>query len=238
MIKKLLHRIIKWYRGPQPTDSSESFISWLRVSGIRVGDRCWVQDPKCIDIDRTHPELVEIGNHVFLHKGTVIMTHDWAGWCFLETHKDFIPSHRRVKIGNNVWLGMNVSLLGGAEIGDNCIIGYGSVVTGKIPSNSVAIGSPARVICSYEEYYQKRRTRQTGETIDLALAIIEKGREPQIWDFRDDYSCFVDESNYQEYPYPYSHIFTDKEFEIWKRNHHKEFEGFEDFMKYVKKQNK
>lgn len=36
------------------------------------------------------------------------MTHDWAGWCFIRTHNDFIPSHAKVKIGNNVWFGENV----------------------------------------------------------------------------------------------------------------------------------
>ena len=43
---------------------------------------------------------------------------------------------------------MNTIVLMGAEIGDNVIIGAGSVVTGNIPNNVVAVGAPARVICS------------------------------------------------------------------------------------------
>ena len=51
-----------------------------------------------------------------------------------------------VSIGNNVWLGGNVTILPGVTIGDNCTIGAGSVVTRDIPSDSVAAGNPARVI--------------------------------------------------------------------------------------------
>lgn len=51
-----------------------------------------------------------------------------------------------VTIGNSVWLGGNVTVLPGVTIGDNCVIGAGSVVTRNIPSNSLAVGNPARVI--------------------------------------------------------------------------------------------
>ena len=51
-----------------------------------------------------------------------------------------------VSIGNNVWLGGNVTILPGVTIGDNCTIGAGSVVTRDIASDSVAAGNPARVI--------------------------------------------------------------------------------------------
>lgn len=112
-------------------------------------------DPKKIQIDISRPELLEIGENVFLHRGTIILTHDWASWCFVNSHNDFLPSHGKVKIGNNVWLGENVTILKGVTIGDNVIIGIGSVVTKDIPSNSVAVGIPAKVVGSYEEYYKK-----------------------------------------------------------------------------------
>lgn len=49
-----------------------------------------------------------------------------------------------VKIGNNVWIGMNVTILPGSDIGNNCVIGAGSVVTGNIPSNQIWFGNPAK----------------------------------------------------------------------------------------------
>lgn len=52
---------------------------------------------------------------------------------------------------------MNCTVLKGVTIGDNCIIGIGSIVTKDIPANSVAIGNPAKVVCSLDEYFEKRK---------------------------------------------------------------------------------
>ena len=57
-----------------------------------------------------------------------------------------LTSKGEVVIGNNVWLGDRVSVFSGVKIGDNVIIGAGSIVTHDIPSNSLAVGSPAKVI--------------------------------------------------------------------------------------------
>ena len=51
-----------------------------------------------------------------------------------------------VTIGNNVWIGGSVTILPGVTIGDNVTIGAGSVVTKNIPSNSIAVGNPCKVI--------------------------------------------------------------------------------------------
>ena len=51
-----------------------------------------------------------------------------------------------VVIGSDVWIGTGVRILDGVVIGDGCVIGAGSVVIGELPSFSVAVGAPARVI--------------------------------------------------------------------------------------------
>lgn len=51
-----------------------------------------------------------------------------------------------VNIGNNVWIGADVTILPGVSIGDNAVIGAGSVVVRDIPANSVAVGNPCKVI--------------------------------------------------------------------------------------------
>ena len=51
-----------------------------------------------------------------------------------------------IKVGNNVWFGGHVSVMPGVTIGDNVVIGAGSVVTKDIPSNVVAVGNPCRVL--------------------------------------------------------------------------------------------
>lgn len=62
---------------------------------------------------------------------------------------DLIPSP--VVIGRNVWLGANVTVLPGVTIGDDAVIGAGSIVTKDIPPRSIAVGSPARVVRSISE---------------------------------------------------------------------------------------
>lgn len=60
-----------------------------------------------------------------------------------------------IRIGNHVWLGMNVVVMPGVSIGDNVIIGANSVVTTDIPPNSVAAGIPCKVIKTKEPYAGK-----------------------------------------------------------------------------------
>ena len=87
---------------------------------------------------------VTIGDDCFVGPGVHIYT---ACHCTNPTER----ATRRewaepVTIGDNVWLGGNVTILPGVTIGDNCTIGAGSVVTHDIPANSIAAGNPARVI--------------------------------------------------------------------------------------------
>lgn len=60
-----------------------------------------------------------------------------------------------VKIGNNVWIGENVSVLSGVEIGENAILGANSVVTKDIPKNCIVAGNPAKVIKIFDKNTRK-----------------------------------------------------------------------------------
>lgn len=71
--------------------------------------------------------------------------------CFVSANhsKDDYGQHEKcspIRIGNNVWIGANCTILPGVEIGDNTVIGAGSVVTKSIPSHSIAVGNPCKVI--------------------------------------------------------------------------------------------
>ena len=69
----------------------------------------------------------------------------------------------------------------GTEIGDNVIIGAGSVVRGKIPSNCIVAGNPAKVICTLEEHYQNRKKKYVDEAINSAILYKNKyGEFPTI----------------------------------------------------------
>ena len=234
----IIKRIIRKLK-PRKAITSESFLSSLRKKGIKIGNGTVAFFPQNIVIDVTRPELIEIGNNVLLNYGTQIIAHDWVSWSFVNKYNDFIPSHGKIKIGNNVWLGRNVTILKGVTIGDDVIIGAGSIVNKSIPSNSVAVGSPAKVVCTFEEYYAKRQKQYVDECIEYANAILDSGRVPTKEDFYDDYPCFVDASNYKEYDYPYSRVFTKEEqFQEWLRNHKAVFNGFDGLMEEVYKRRK
>jgi acetyltransferase-like isoleucine patch superfamily enzyme len=89
---------------------------------------------------------IEIGDGSLIGHNTTIAT----------LNHDFNPAKRQnltpspVKIGKNVWIGSDCTILPGVEIGDGAIIGAGSVVTKSIPANTIAVGNPARVIKEIE----------------------------------------------------------------------------------------
>ncbi|MFF2606775.1 sugar O-acetyltransferase [Arthrobacter koreensis] len=63
-----------------------------------------------------------------------------------EARRDKLEAAKPITIGNNVWLGGGVIVLPGVNIGENTVVGAGSVVTRDLPANVVAVGNPARVI--------------------------------------------------------------------------------------------
>lgn len=87
---------------------------------------------------------IYIGDGTLIGHSTVLATLDHG--LLPEERHDLIPNP--IHIGRNVWIGSNSSILSGVTIGDNAVIGAGSVVTKDIPENMIAVGSPARVIRS------------------------------------------------------------------------------------------
>ena len=233
-MKQLIKRLFYGLTGRPERASGKAYLEWMRKRGFQVGEGTIVFDPQHIEVDDTRPELIKIGKNVLLHKGTTIISHDYASRAFMNRDSEFIPSHGRITIGDNVWLGQNVTILKNVTIGDNVIIGYGSVVVRSIPSNSVAVGSPAKVICSFDDYQRRRREQFVAEAIDYAIAIYESGRTPRVSDFSDDYPAFVDGSNWHDYDFPYSRVFTKPgQFDKWKSTHKAPFHGFDEFMQAV-----
>lgn len=94
------------------------------------------------------------------------ITNDWEEnkemeWYFEGVHPHGrIPNHRRITIGNDVWLGKNVLITNGANIGNGVIAGAGAVITRDVPDYAVVVGVPARIIrfrYSQEEIGQLNR---------------------------------------------------------------------------------
>ncbi len=90
------------------------------------------------------PARVTFGDNVFIgpNCGFYTATHPLDA----ETRNKGLESALPITVGNNVWFGGNVAVMPGVTIGDNVVIGAGSVVTKDIPSNVVAVGNPCEVL--------------------------------------------------------------------------------------------
>lgn len=112
---------------------------------IEFGDNCFL-NLNCVILDGAK---VTFGDNVFIAPNCGFYT---AGHPFnVEQRNQGLEYAYPITIGNNVWIGANVSVLPGVRIGDNTVIGAGSIVTKDIPAGVLAVGNPCRVIRSIAE---------------------------------------------------------------------------------------
>ena len=108
------------------------------------GKNVWIVPPMKLAVGK----YISIGDGCYFNAGTT----------FIDDHP-VSPAHRLegmysfpIKIGNKCWIGANVIILPGVTIGDNSVIGAGSVVTKDIPANVVAFGNPCHVYREIDEH--------------------------------------------------------------------------------------
>lgn len=148
-----------------------------------------------------------------------------------------LGSERPVEIGNNVYIGMNATIIAGSKIGNNVIIGANSVVTKEIPDNSVAVGNPCKVIYSIEEYYERRKKVQLSEAVDVIRRYYNRYHcKPPIqimneyfWLFSNRKEGLPDSFISQNNLMPGSESFTWNHF----YNHSPQFVCYEDLVSYA-----
>ena len=136
------------------------------------GKNVWIVPPMKFTIGKH----ISIGEGCYFNQG-ITMIDDWkieiGDRCLFgpnvticTTGHAISPKHRGdgmysfpIRIGNNCWIGANVVILPDVTIGDNTVIGAGSIVTKDIPANVIAFGSPCRVYREInerdDEYYFK-----------------------------------------------------------------------------------
>ena len=104
-------------------------------------------------------EPVDIGDNVGIGGEVMIWTH--GAW--LDVMQGFPADFGPIKIGKNVWLPARSIVLPNVEIGDNTVIGIGSIINKNIPAGSLAAGSPCKVI--KENYYPRNLKEEEKEKI-------------------------------------------------------------------------
>lgn len=86
-------------------------------------------------LDKTNPKGIHVGNGSYIASGARVFTHDFSRGLHKDTY-----------IGQNVFIGADSIIMCGVSIGDEVVVGAGSVVTKDVPSHSIVAGNPARII--------------------------------------------------------------------------------------------
>lgn len=148
----------------------------LREMFAEIGEGCYIEPPFHANWGGHH---VHFGNNVYANFNLTMVddTHIYVGDCTMfgpnvtvataghpidpELRAKAYQYNMPVHIGKNCWFGAGVIVLPGVTIGDNTVIGAGSVVTKDIPSNVVAVGNPCKVLRPINEhdkgYYFKNK---------------------------------------------------------------------------------
>ena len=139
IIKEFIYRL----RGDYTTEK-------LIKMGLKVGKNFGRLNG--VILDPSHCWLIEIGDNVTMAPRVHILAHDTSTKTFLDYTK-----FGKVTIENNVFIGADSVVLPNTRIGNNVIIGANSTVTKDIPDNSVAVGNPAKVICTLDDYLNRQK---------------------------------------------------------------------------------
>ncbi len=122
-------------------------------TNIDLGEGCYINF-NCNFVD---DGKITIGDRVMFGANVTIAT---VGHPINPNYREYMFTDS-VTIGNNCWIGASVTILPGVTIGENTVIGAGSVVTRNIPSNCIAVGNPCKVLREINEddmkYYYKDR---------------------------------------------------------------------------------
>lgn len=144
LIKKAFRRFFYHRLTPEQAE-----FEYLLKMGLTVGKNVSNYSPYAFD--SLFPWLISVGDNCIISNNVKILAHDASTGRF-AVHYSKVGC---VNIGNNCFIGTGSIILCNVNIGDNCIIGAGSVVSKDIPSNSVAVGNPAKIVSTIEEYKKK-----------------------------------------------------------------------------------
>lgn len=132
-------------------------VGYARSIGVILGKNTFIIDLQSATFG-SEPYLVQLGDNVEVTSGVRFITHDGGVWVGRKQFPE-IDVIAPIKVGSNVFIGINTIILPGVTIGDNVVIGAGSIVTRDVESNTVVAGVPAKIIKSTGQYLEESLER-------------------------------------------------------------------------------
>ncbi|MBO5914972.1 MAG: acyltransferase [Clostridia bacterium] len=149
-----------------PEKYKQKFPCYLRKLGIRISERYYDTQhgfiAPSVMFDGNDFSLITIGDATTISADVVFLTHDYSISKGLKTIDPSLNGRflKPITIGSNCFVGMRTIILPGTNIGNNVIIGAGSVVKGTYPDNVVICGNPAKIICATSEWAKRHYEAQ------------------------------------------------------------------------------
>ena len=128
-------------------------LKYAKKIGVNMGDNVHIYGNVSWG---SEPWIITLGNNVHITDGVRFITHDGGTLLYRDKIPD-LEITKPITLGDDVYVGNNVLFMPGSTVGSNVVIGAGAVVTKHIPNNSVAVGVPAKVIKTTDEYLEKIR---------------------------------------------------------------------------------
>jgi acetyltransferase-like isoleucine patch superfamily enzyme len=158
LMKQILHRFVCVFRFMmREVHAKLNPLGYARSIGVTIGENVHFYGMPS-GMFGTEPWLITIGNNVHITAGCAFVTHD-GGTLILRQEVPDLEWTAPITIGNDVYVGVRTLFMPGVRIGNRVIIGAGSVVTRDIPDNSVAVGVPARVIKTVDDYLEQMKKK-------------------------------------------------------------------------------
>lgn len=220
--------------------TSESYIEHLKKIGVKVGEDIVLYRPLNTTIDIQNPHLLEIGNHVMMTGPVTILTHDYSWSVIKRIYGEILGNQKSTVLKDNIFIGWGATILAGSYIGDNTIIGAGSVVSGYLEGNAVYAGNPARKIMSIDDYYHKRKKQQLKEAVNYVKKYQERfGHIPSMKQLDEYFFLFFDpQDEEQREVFDFKLGLMGNYGETIQKSKYRKavFSSYDEFIKYCEKQ--
>ena len=146
-------------------------INYLKKKGVKVGTGCFISP---CHISAVEGYLIEIGDYCRIAKEVEFFTHGGIYGLQIKYKDPNLDYFGKIKIGNYVSIGEGSKIMPGVTIGNDVIIGAGSVVTKSIPDNCMVAGNPIRFIGKTDEFYSKIKR------YDLKSGMMDAGSKKEL----------------------------------------------------------